>query len=79
MLITNKQYIEYLISTPINYTGSNLPNYLEQVSHYAVSDFLVRQRITAHDLYQLVSLLLADSEEAYCGTIIQAGCHKRRH
>lgn len=65
MLITKKQYIEYLISTPVNYTGSNLANHLEQVSHDAVSDFLARQQLTAHELYQLVSPLLNDSGAAY--------------
>lgn len=65
MLITNKQYIEYLISTPVNYTGSNLANHLELVSHDAVSDFLAHQRVTAHDLYQLVRPLLVDSPQAY--------------
>jgi len=54
-----------LISTPVNYTGSNLANHLAQVSHDAVSDFLARQRITAHNLYESVSPLLNDSEEAY--------------
>lgn len=65
MLITKKQYIEYLISTPVNYTASNLAEHLEQVSHDAVSDFLARQRITASEIYQLVHPLLNDSEEAY--------------
>lgn len=65
MLISKKQYIEYLISTPVNYTGSYLANHLEQVSHDAVSDFLARQHLTAHHLYQLVSPLLNDSGQAY--------------
>ncbi len=65
MLISKNQYIEYLISTPVNYTGSNLANHLEQVSHDAVSDFLARQHITAHELYQLVNPLLNDSAAAY--------------
>jgi hypothetical protein len=64
-MITNKQYIEYLISTPVNYTCSNLANHLELVSHDAVSDFLNRQHLTAHQLWQLVARLLLDSEEAY--------------
>ncbi len=66
MLISKKQYIEYLISTPVNYTASNLAEHLEQpVSHDAVSDFLAKQTITARELYQLVSPLLNDSESAY--------------
>lgn len=65
MLISKKQYIEYLISTPVNYTASNLAEHLEQVSHDAVSDFLARQTITARELYELVSPFLNDSEMAY--------------
>jgi len=65
MLINQKQYIEYLISTPLNYTGSNLAQHLEQVSHDAVSDFLLRQDISASDLYQLVRPHLADSPDSY--------------
>lgn len=64
-MLTNKQYIEYLISTPVNYTCSNLAQHLEKVSHDAVSDFLSRQHLTAHDLYKLVRPLLNDSDAAY--------------
>jgi hypothetical protein len=64
-MISQKQYIEYLISTPVNYTCSNLAAHLELTSHDAVSDFLNRQHVTAHDLYQLVAPLLADSPESY--------------
>ncbi len=39
-MITKKQYIEYLLSTPINYTCSNLSEHLENVSHDVVTDFL---------------------------------------
>ena len=64
-MLTNKQYIEYLISTPVNYTCSNLAQHLQNVSHDAVSDFLSRQHLTARELYKLVRPLLKDSDEAY--------------
>jgi hypothetical protein len=64
-MISQKQYIEYLISTPVNYTCSNLAKHLEQICQDAVSDFLNRQSVTAHELYQLVSGLLNDSVDAY--------------
>ncbi len=64
-MLTNKQYIEYLISTPANYTCSNLAQHLDKVSHDAVSDFLNRQKPTAHELYKLVQPLLNDTDEAY--------------
>ena len=39
MTITKQQYVEYVISTPINYTCTNLAAHLEQVSHYAVNNY----------------------------------------
>jgi SRSO17 transposase len=64
-MITKRQYIEYLISTPVNYTCSNLAEHLEGVSHDAISDYLQRERLTARGLWALVQPLLKDSEEAY--------------
>src|SRR5512142_2909416 len=64
-MITKRQYIEYLLNTPVNYTCSNLAEHLEGVSHDAVSDFLQRGRVTASRLWELVEPLLNDSEAAY--------------
>lgn len=64
-MITKRQYIEYLISTPSNYTCSNLAKHLEGISHDAVSDYLRRDKLTARHLWDLVAPLLHDSEAAY--------------
>jgi hypothetical protein len=64
-MITKRQYIEYLISTPVNYTCSNLAKHLEGVSHDAISDYLQRERLTARGLWELVKPLVQDSEAAY--------------
>ena len=64
-MITKRQYIEYLLNTPVNYTCSNLAEHLEGVSHDAVSDFLQRGRMTASRLWELVEPLLKDSAAAY--------------
>ena len=64
-MVTRKQYIEYLLCTPINYTCSNLAEHLEGVSHDAVSDFLARGRVTAARLWELVEPLLNNSPDAY--------------
>ena len=64
-MITKRQYIEYLISTPVNYTCTNLAEYLDGVSHDAISDYLQRDKLTAHSLWELVEPLLKDSEDAY--------------
>ena len=49
-MITKQKYVEYLVSTPINYTCTNLAEHLEGMSHDAVSDFLKRERLTASHL-----------------------------
>src|SRR5437879_1538663 len=64
-MITKRQYIEYLISTPVNYTCTNLAEHLEGVSHDAVSDYLQRERLTARQVWEWVAPLLKDSEHAY--------------
>lgn len=64
-MITKRQYIEYLISTPVNYTCSNLAEHLEGVSHDAIGDYLQREKLTARGLWELVQPLLKDDENAY--------------
>jgi hypothetical protein len=63
-MITKKQYIEYLLSTPINYTCSNLSEHLEKVSHDVVTDFLQNSKFTPKDLWSLVKERINDNEEA---------------
>jgi hypothetical protein len=64
-MVTKRQYIEYLISTPSNYTCSNLADHLEDVSHDAVSDFLQRDKLTARHLWELARQLIKDSANSY--------------
>mgnify|MGYP001438341217 CR=1 FL=1 len=64
-MISKRQYIQYLISTPVNYTCSHLAEHLEGVSHDAITDYLQRDKLTAHSLWELVQPLVKDSEEAY--------------
>jgi hypothetical protein len=64
-MITKKQYIEYLLSTPINYTCSNLAEHLEGVSHDTVTDFLQSRKFTPRDLWELVKERIDDSEDAF--------------
>jgi len=64
-MISKKQYIEYLLSTPINYTCSNLSEHLENVSHDTVTDFLQNSKFTPRDLWDLVKDRIDDSEEAF--------------
>jgi len=64
-MITKQQYVEYLVSTPINYTCSNFAEHLEGVSHDAVTDYLARERHTARHLWELVRHLIDDSPDAF--------------
>lgn len=64
-MVTKKDYIEYLISTPVNYTCSNLAKHLDDVSHDAVTDYLHREKLTARHLWEQVKPLLNDSKDAY--------------
>lgn len=53
-MILKKTYVEYLLSTPINYTCSNLSQHLDDVSHDVVTDFLANAHFTPRDLWHLV-------------------------
>jgi len=64
-MITKQKYVEYLVSTPLNYTCSNLAEHLEGKSHDVVSDFLKRERLTASHLWELVAGQIDDSPDAY--------------
>lgn len=64
-MISRMKYVEYLISTPVNYSCSNLAAHLEGVSHDVVSDYLNQERLTARHLWELVHPFIEDSPEAY--------------
>ena len=64
-MITKSQYVEYLISTVVNYTGTYLAEHLDDVSHDTVTDYLCSERLTARSLWELVQGLITDSPEAF--------------
>ena len=64
-MITRMKYVEYLISTPVNYTCSNLADHLDNVSHDVVTDYLRQERLTARHLWELTQPLIKDEPEAY--------------
>jgi len=64
-MITKQQYVEYLISTVGNYTGSHLAAHLDDVSHDVITDYLRTERLTARGLWELVAHLITDSPEAF--------------
>ena len=63
-MITKQQYVEYLISTVANYTGTHLAEHLNEVSHDTITDYLRSERLTARSLWELVRGLITDSPEA---------------
>ena len=60
-MISKAKYVEYLISTPINYTCSNLAEHLEGVSHDVVTDYLSKERLSARHLWEMVESLIQDN------------------
>lgn len=64
-MITERQYIEYLICTVGNFTGTNLAEYLDEVCHDIITDYLQKERLTARSLWELVDELILDSPDAF--------------
>jgi hypothetical protein len=64
-MISKKQYVEYLLSTPFNYTCTNLADHLDGVSHDVVNDFLRQERLRPRELWELVRGRIEDCREAF--------------
>jgi len=76
-MITKQQYVQYLISTPVNYTCTNLANHLEDTSHDTVNDYLRRERNTARHIWELAGPLINNQSDAYL--IIDDSVQDKRH
>ena len=61
-MLQKNDYIEYLLSTPFNYTCTNLADHKPNLSHDSVSDFLRRERFTPSQLWASVAPHIEDSE-----------------
>jgi hypothetical protein len=64
-MITKKQYVEYLVSTPRNCTCTYLAEHLEDVSHDVVNDFLHQKRFLPREVWKLVKDRIEDSKDAF--------------
>ena len=64
-MLTQAKYIDYLLSTPRNYTCTHLAAHLPGVSHDEVNRFLRSSTLSASQLRVLVLPLLHDSPEAF--------------
>ena len=76
-MITKCQYVEYLISTVANFTGTHLAEHLDGVSHDTVTDYLQSQHLTARHLWELVGGLINDGEHAFL--IADDSVHDKRY
>ena len=64
-MITKQQYVEYLICTVGNYTGTHLAEHLDQVSHDVISDYLRSEHLTPRSVWELVANLIENSPGAF--------------
>jgi Transposase DDE domain len=64
-MITKEQYIEFLISTPINYTCTHLADHISGISHDSITDFLKSQRLTAESVWTQAGMLIHNTEESF--------------
>jgi hypothetical protein len=64
-MITKRQYVEYLVSTPKNCTCTYLAEHLEDVSHDVVNDFLHQKRFLPREVWKVVKDRIDDSKDAY--------------
>ena len=64
-MITKEQYIEFLISTPVNYTCTHLADHTSGISHDSITDFLKSQRLTAESVWSCAKTVIHDTEESF--------------
>jgi hypothetical protein len=65
MSFTKLDYCQYLLSSPINYTVTNLAEHLEGVSHDRINRYLRGERLTPRLLWENVKPLLRSCSNAY--------------
>jgi hypothetical protein len=76
-MITKKQYVEYLVSTPKNCTCTYLAEHLEDVSHDVVNAFLHDKRFMPREVWKLVKDRIQDNKEACL--IVDDSVHDKRY
>ena len=65
MNFTKLDYCQYLLSSPINYTLTNLANHFEGISHDRINRYLRGEKLTPRLLWDNIALLMQPSENAY--------------
>lgn len=65
MSFTKLDYCQYLLSSPINYTVTNLADHLDGISHDRVNRYLRGEKLMPRLLWDNVKILLQSSKNAY--------------
>jgi len=65
MSFTKLDYCQYLLSSPINYTVTNLADHLEGISHDRINRYLRGEKLTPRLLWDNVKPLLQPSDDGY--------------
>lgn len=65
MNFTKLDYCQYLLSSPINYTVTNLADHLEGISHDRINRYLQGEKLTPRLLWDNVKALVKSSNKAY--------------
>jgi DDE superfamily endonuclease len=76
-MITKKQYVEYLVSTPRNCTCTYLAEHLEGVSHDVVKAFLHHKRFLPREVWKLGTDRIEESKDACL--IVDDSVHDKRY
>jgi len=65
MKFTKLDYCQYLLSSQINYTITNLAEHLENISHDKINNYLKNEKLTPRLLWDNVKSLIVPDEDAY--------------
>jgi hypothetical protein len=65
MRFTKINYCQYLLSSQINYTLTNLAEHLESISHDKINRYLRGEKLTPRLLWENVQPLIVVDENAY--------------
>lgn len=65
MKFTKLDYCQYLLSSQINYTITNLADHLESISHDKINSYLRKEKLTPRLLWDNVQDVISFHEKAY--------------
>lgn len=65
MRFTKLNYCQYLLTSQINYTLTNLANHVETISHDLINRYLRREKLTPQLLWENVAPLIETHTEGY--------------